>query len=344
MNDPLNIQMKRRISNKSDKKEQQDEGNFEKGVISTGSTLLDLAISAGRTHGGGLPGGIIIEIFGKESSGKTVICCETGGNIQRQDGDLIFHDAEGRLDEQFSRMLGMKITDRNYYQPKLVREIYSPIYEWKPEGKGIHGIITDSLAALSTDTEMEKIEGDKMGGRRAKEFSEGFRKTRLIIRQNNYLMLCTNQIRDTFNTFGRKTDSSGGWAIRFYSSLRLETEISNHLLSKVTVAGKEISREVGIRVNVKVAKNSIWKPYRSAPLTILFDYGIDDVRENLQFLKDYSKENVYHLDGHHLHISLKESIAIIEKEQLEDKLREAVILRWNEIESQFNSNRKPKMR
>lgn len=108
------------------------------------------------------------------------------------------------------------------------------------------------------------------------------------------------------------------------------------------VSGKEVIRVVGVETLVEVNKSSIWKPFHTAPVTILFDYGIDDVRANLQFVKEYSRQSVYTLDGEALSKSLNESIQIIEENKQEEQLRQEVILLWNEIESKFDSQRKPK--
>lgn len=337
----LSSQMKERGLNKIEKKEL--DGNFRK-VISTGSTLLDLTISGGRIRGGGLPGGILVEIFGPSSSGKTVLLSEIAGGVQREGGDIMFKDPEARLDTPFARMLGLEITEENYSRPDTVPEIFDPIKTWKVQNpNAINGIFADSLAALSTDQEMSDA-GDPYGMRRSKEFSEGLRKTCRILADKNYLMVCSNQVRDVIGAtqYQAKTATPGGKAWTFYPSLRLTTKvIKKHSLDK-TFAGKTITKIIGVRTEVEVYKSSIWEPYHSAPVTILFDYGIDDVRENLQFIKDYSKHNVYTIGGEGLDKSLAESIKIIEEDNLEEKLKEEVIDLWEKIENNFKQERKPK--
>jgi len=342
----LSEQVERRIRG-AQKKEQEEypDGNF-KSVIDTGSTLLNLAISAGRARGGGIPGGIMIEVFGPESSGKSALLCEISGDVQRKQGSLQWHDPEGRLDTQFALMnYGVTIDRKDYFQYDTIPEIFNAIRDWKPERKGsIQGIFVDSLAALSTDLEMTGKEGDKMGGRRGKEFSQELRKTCRLLKQKNYILVCSNQLRDTFNAFGLQHESPGGWALRFYPSLRLETRIIKRLTKTVIVSGKEIERDIGVHILIKVTKSSIWKPYRSAPMTILFDYGIDRIRDDLQFIKDYTENTVYTLGGKKLAQSIEASIRIIERDELEQQLRDEVIDLWNEIEHKFDSNRKPKQR
>lgn len=315
------------------------------GNISTGSTLLDLCISGGRIRGGGLPGGILVEIFGPNGSGKTVLASQIAGNIQLKGGDVKFHDPEARLNPTFAKMFGLELQQGNYHQPDTVPEIFETVKDWKPKGKGIiHGVIADSLAALSTSMEMEKKEGDKMGGRRAKEFSEGLRKTCRILKQNNYLMVCTNQIRQNFDAgpFGQKYTTPGGEAVGFYSSCRLRTSIISKVKKVVNFHGEKVQRIIGVDINVEIYKNSIWKPYHVAPVTIIFDYGIDDIRQNLKFLKEYSNKSVYFIGNDLLDKSIEKSIKMIEDAEREEELRQEVILLWNKIETQFDSDRKPK--
>lgn len=338
---PLSKQIKEKVDKPKEKKEELD-GDF-RTVISTGSTLLDLAISGGRKRGGGLPGGILVEIFGPSGSGKTVLLSEIAGSVQRQSGEIIFHDPEARLDTPFARLLGLKITKDNYFRPNTVPEIFDPIKTWKVSKEVINGVFADSLAALSTDQEMGEA-GDPYGMRRSKEFSEGLRKTCRIIKDENYLMVCSNQIRDVIGAtqYQAKTATPGGKAWTFYPSVRLTTNvIKKHKVDK-KFGGKEISKIIGVRTEVHVYKNSVWEPYHTAPVTIIFDYGVDDIRENLQFIKDYSKHSVYTLGGEGLDKSLNESIKIIEDDQLENQLREEVIDLWEAIEREFKTERKPK--
>lgn len=315
-------------------------------TISTGSTLLDLAISGGRIRGGGIPGGIMIEIFGPSGSGKTVLLCEIAGAIQRQGGEIMFHDPEARLNKQFARMFDLDTDRMEYTNPDTVTEVFNQVRAWEPTSKKINGIITDSLAALSTDLEMDSKDGDKMGMRRAKEFSEGLRKTCRIIAQKNQLLVCSNQVRENTDAgpYGQRYRSPGGEAIGFYSSLRLRFSSPSKIKRKITVKGKETSRIIGVETLVEVFKSSVWKPYHTAPLIILFDYGIDDIRANLQFIKDHSRHSFYTVEGEKLAVSMEQAVEEVEKQKLTQTLREEVIDLWEEIESKFETERKPKQR
>ena len=313
------------------------------GSISTGSTLLDLAISGGVISGGGLPGGILVEIFGPSSCGKTVLLTEIAGDVQRKGGDVMFYDPEARLNKQFARQFGLNIDTMTYSIPDTVPELFAPIRQWEPtSAKVVNGIFADSLAALSTAMEME--DSDKYGMRRAKEFSEELRKTCRVITSNNFLMVCSNQIRENVNAgpYEQKFRSPGGVSVGFYASVRLRCSSPQKIKVSKLVNGKDISRIVGVETNVDVYKNSIWKPYHSATVPIVYDYGIDDIRSNLQFLKDVTKAKAYTLEGATLSNSLEKACKMIEIDNNEETLRQQVINVWMEIESKFSSERKPK--
>lgn len=314
-------------------------------MISTGSTLLDLAVSGGRVRGGGIPGGILVELFGPSAAGKTVLLCEIAGAVQRYGGQVLFRDPEARLNKKFAQLFGLDPDEIQYDTPDTVPEVFTPIRSWEPEPENhIHGIFADSLAALSTDMEMD--DKDQYGMRRAKEFSEELRKTCRVLKNKNFLLVGSNQIRDNVGAgpWEERTKSPGGKALEFYSSLRLRFRHPSKIKEECTVHGKKVKRVVGIQTTIQIYKSTIWKPYHEADVTILFDYGIDDIRENLQFVKSTLGQTVYTVQGQKLHKSWKKSIRIIEKDNLESELREQVIDLWEEIEQKFQQRRKPKKR
>jgi hypothetical protein len=159
-------------------------------------------------------------------------------------------------------------------------------------------------------------------------------------------MVCSNQVRINIDAgqYGQKYITPGGESIGFYSSLRLRFAKPEKIWQKEKVVGKDVKRVIGVEVLAEVFKSSIWKPFHTAPLTILFDYGIDDVRANLQFSKDYTENTIYTLGGHDLDKAMDKSIEIIEQYNQTTKLREEVIDLWEEIESKFDSERKPTQR
>lgn len=159
-------------------------------------------------------------------------------------------------------------------------------------------------------------------------------------------MVCSNQVRENMDAgpYGQKYISSGGMAIKHYASLSLRFSKPDKMVEKKIISGKEVKRVIGVETTIEVFKSSVWKPLRTAPVTILFDYGIDDIRQNLQFVKEYTSSSVYALQGENISKSLDTAIKYIEDNKLEDPLRNQVIDLWEHVESQFDSNRKTKIR
>jgi RecA/RadA recombinase len=308
-------------------------------VLSTGSTTLDLAISSNKIPGGGIPGGLLVEIYGKSGSGKTSLLSELCGSAQARGGQINFQDPEARLDSDYARIYGAEILKENYHQPATVTEMFDNFGAWQPEGDGIHIMAADSLAALSTDLELEK--GDKMGMRRAKEFSQELRKYARLINKNGWLFACSNQIRQ--GDFGMVTP--GGKAFEFYSSLRISVNQVDKLFKEKGFGEKnqKVKRAIGVKSQCIVTKSSIDKPYREAIIYIKFDYGIDDVHGNLQWLKDSLGLNKYKAVNKEYQ-RLDDAISYIENEGLEGDLKNEVITTWHEIEEMFTLKRKKKQR
>lgn len=339
----LSQQMQKKINKPTiARKTEYDGGNK---TISTGSTLLDLAISGGRFREGGIPIGILVEIFGPSGAGKTVLLSQIAGNIQKGGGKVMFHDPEARLDTQFAKMFGLVPEEIKYTVPNTIPEVFQSIREWgkDKEEDCIYGVSADSLAALSTDMEMEG--SDKYGMRRAKEFSEELRKTCRIITQKELLVVCSNQIRVNIDAgmFGQKYISPGGEAIGFYSSLRLKCSRGTKLKVKKKIKGKDHERTIGIKTDIEVYKSSVWKPYHNAEVYILFDYGIDDIRANLKYLKTNKSDTTYKIKDIELGKDINTAITNVEEGNLEQALKDEVIDLWNEIESTFNERRKPRL-
>lgn len=339
--------MKRKISEQvvehSEKEVEQNqpyEGN-EEIMISTGSTLLDLAISGGRKRGGGIPAGILTEVFGPSGTGKTVLLCEIAGNVVKQGGQVMFRDPEARLNTQFAKMFGLNVNEIDYGIPDTIAEVFEPVRKWNPEPKDkVHGVFVDSLAALTTELELDGK--DQVSMRRAKEFSIQLRLNCRALREKNLIMVCSNQVRQNLDAgpYGQKYKAPGGEAVGFYSSLRLRCIGAQKITEEKTIRGNKIKKVVGVETEIEVFKSSVWKPYNRATISIIYDYGIDDIKENLKFVKEMTGGSVYTLGGEKLSNSIKEAIRIVEEDNLEEKLREEVIELWEEIEGAFGSERK----
>ncbi|KKK50138.1 hypothetical protein LCGC14_3128010, partial [marine sediment metagenome] len=287
-----------------------------------------------------VPGGIIMEVFGPPGSGKTAVLAELCASAQAKKGDVKFLDPEGRLDQEYCRIYGMNIPKENYKRPDTVTEMMDLIYNWKPKSNdNINVIATDSIAALSTDLELGSE--DKMGMRRAKEFSQGLRKTCRLIANNNWLIVCSNQLRES--TFGEVTP--GGKAVPYYSSLRIRVQEKEPvtLTRKIGSKNREIKKSIGILSSCFIKKSTVDDPYREAPIYIIFGYGIDDIRGNLQYLKDMVGETTYDCVSKN-YARMNDAIRYIEDNDLQGELKEKVIDLWEEIEDKFLINRKSKER
>jgi len=321
-----------------------NKGNYEY-MVSTGSTLLDLAISGGVVRGGGIPGGIMIELFGPSGVGKTSILAEICACAQLRGGKIKILDPEGRLNIEYCARFGLKIDyEKDYSRPDTVKEVFDIIEEdWSEDESDIINVIgCDSIAALST--EMEMGSEDKMGGKRAKDFSAGLRKMARLIAKNNKLVVFTNQVRQTMVSFGPKWTTPGGEAVKFYASVRMKGSLSKKLERKVKIV-KEERKIIGIETEFEIVKSSIDEPYRTAPVYIIFNYGVDDIRGNLQWLKDHSKSTSYGVEGKRQYQSMADAINYYESsEENIASLKEAVIDLWQDIDKALRVNRKPKIR
>ena len=319
-----------------------NEGDFGT-VVSTGSTLLDLAISGGRVRSGGVPSGILLEIFGPSGSGKTSILAEMCADAQAKKGNVKFLDPEARLDQEYMRIYGMALQKDDYHMPDTVNEIFEHILNWKPgdPGKGVNIIATDSLAALSSELELS-AKGDKMGMKIAKDFSQGLRKTCVLIKRNKFVIACSNQIRQ--GSSGETT--SGGKGIPFYASLRIRVgpPAQNKYLTKTkTIKGVEHKKIFGIQSVCTIRKSSVDDPFRTANIYIVFGLGIDDIRANLAYLKQMTNADKYIAVDKEFG-RMDTAIKYIEDNNLEIELKNQVIDLWEEIENEFKVDRKPKRR
>jgi recombination protein RecA len=307
-------------------------------MVSTGCTLLDLNISGGRVRGGGLPGGIVVELFGPESSGKTVIISELTASIQHKGGKAKIGDAEGRLDVDFARLFGADITSEMYWRPKSVQEARSELMKWQPENPDVINMYAiDGLASLSSQLDLTE-DGDKRGQQRAKELHELCRKCCMEIAQRNKLVLFTNQERDT--EYGVTTP--GGRGVKYLASLRMRVKKIKSIEVSRTFNGKTIKQQIGVESAIKIMKSSIDKFPRECSIFIV-DGMVDDIRGNLTYLKDaWSLSKYPSVDKEYSFID--PAIKYIEDNNLEQQLRDNVIDTWNEINELFKVDRKEKVR
>jgi recombination protein RecA len=262
-------------------------------------------------------------------------------STQSLHGSALFLDPEARLDKEYSRIYQMELAKDEYERPDTVERVFEIVRGWKPKTpESINIIGCDSLAALSTLLELTK--GDKMGMKRAKEFSSGLRTTARLINNNSWILACTNQVRQ--GDYGETTP--GGLAIAFYSSLRLRVQQKELIEKEISLPDKKkkLKKIIGIESSVYVKKSSVDDPYRTAPVYIIFGYGIDDIRGNLQYIKDINEHSTYVCPDGKSYQSLNMAIQWVEKQSLEQALKNDTIDLWETVEKKFLTIRKQKQR
>lgn len=281
------------------------------------------------------------EIYGPSGSGKTSLLMEICASSQRKGGLAMVRDPESRLDKEYAEIYGVSIAEDffDYSRPNTVLEMFQDLWGWEPPEEHINVFGADSIAALSTELEME--DWDKRGQKQAKDFSQGLRKSARIIGTPNKIIVFTNQLRQ-----GELTEvTPGGKALEYYASVRIRVAQKGMIEKTVKLkSGKEIKKVIGIESECYIKKSTVDDPYRRCPLFIIFNYGVDDVRGNLQWYKDMMKDSVYDCADGKTYNSMDKAIQYIEENKLQKKLRSLVINLWEEIEAKFEQPRVPKVR
>ena len=304
-------------------------------VISTGAMALDLALGIG-----GLPAGRIVEIFGPESSGKTTVCLHVIANSQKMGGRCAIIDAEHAIDPTYAKKIGVNIDELLISQPDCGEDALN-IADALVRSNAIDVLVIDSVAALVPKAEIEGQMGDSHMGLQARLMSQALRKLTGAASRSRTCIIFTNQIREKIGVmFGNPETTTGGNALKFYASIRMD-------IRKVTALKDNSGNATGNKVRVKVIKNKMAPPFRVAEFEINFAEGISKIGSLLDVATDLGilekRGSWFSFDGEQLGQGRDQTKALLEKspelqQKLMEKIKETVASQGISLETGISSD------
>lgn len=321
-----------------------DSVEADKILVSSGCSLLNLALT--NTVDVGYRTGRIVNIVGDKSTGKTLLAIEVMSYAyhmlrKKYDMKLIYDEGEAAFDKEYASKLGLPIDKIDFRESETVEEWYVSLEKEveSKEKKDFTIYVLDSLDALVSEEEMEQdFNKSGFGMSKQKQMSKLFRRLVRKLRSNNILLIIISQLRDKIGvTFGETKTRAGGRALDFYAS----QIIWLYEIKKV----KKGNLVVGLDIKAKIKKNKLWKPFREVYFSILFEYGIDDVGSNIDFLKENKKcitEGGSRFSYEDVNYTREDFIWFIGENNKEQEIKALVKMTWDEIEEECKIVRKPK--
>ncbi|OGY81234.1 MAG: recombinase RecA [Candidatus Kerfeldbacteria bacterium RIFCSPLOWO2_02_FULL_42_19] len=291
-------------------------------VVPTGCISLDLALGVG-----GFPRGRVIEIFGPEASGKTTLAQHAVAAVQKRGGVAAYVDAEHALDPEYAKHIGININDMYISQPDTGEQALE-IVETLVRSNGVDVIVVDSVAALTPRAEIEGEMGDSHMGLQARLMSQALRKLTGIISKSHTIVIFINQTRMKLGVFfGNPETTTGGMALKFYSSVRIEVRRAAQI--------KQGEKIIGNRIKAKIVKNKVAAPFRSTEFDIMYNQGIslagDLLDTGVQFGVITKSGNSFAYKNAKLGIGRENAKKTIETDRkLSNELRQEIIAKAKE--------------